>query len=643
MKKQHLKRLAALVLALVVAAGGSFWAWHWFRRAGETGPQGVYVPLLKEYPAPDPVRFDPPDPNPPPVVGYRPDPAHFAVDAATGTEFVKNIVVVYFAREATDAQKQAAMDAVGGSLAGQADIIGRRELEVAAENLADIETLCARLEAMPGVTGASPDRVVRLVPQQLPNDPFKASGFTTEATNKWWVGATRLPEAWDYNDETPGTVALGLLDATVFADHEEFDGGIAEMVTYYNDQEMYVPQPTGPNVSHATGIAGIMAAKANNSKGLAGVAWNAKVYGIDIYAQGATESVIYDGIAALLAKGVRAVNLSAGVMTDANPNGASDPAQDAATAAKNIAQMLRYGYSNFVVVQSAGNLRSDAYKNGLFCSVTPTNTQLSATEDVTPQMVCNRILVAGALEAAGSAYKQTYFSATGNQVSLYAPGRQLFLPAGNHAYQLTQGTSFSAPQVAAAAAWMLTLNPALDGGQVGALLKMEAVSPKAAQDRDDNSVSYRMLDTRRALDAAYCYPDLEPQLKPADNSPYEVSERVVKNITEKTKAVDFAAKVRAVGGTFGYAKENTRFAATGDAVTLLSPTGLVITYTLTVKGDLNGDGRADALDAQKLRLQLEGLWTPPYPDAVFTVAADFDGDGVVNAQDAQAIFENGMQ
>jgi uncharacterized repeat protein (TIGR02543 family) len=370
-------------------------------------------------------------------------------------------------------------------------MIGKWELQVEGETLEEIHALCAQLEGLPGVTAASPDRVIELVPQALPSD----------AQNLAWAQIDRLPEAWEaYSAQVTTPASIGMVDTGVRAAHEELAGVMNPITEVKNASYPQVP------ANHGTAVAGVMAAKAGNGKGGAGVAWNAQVASvcvIDSAGKSLSMVMIFDAIAEEIAQGANAVNMSLGVLSDTNPNGLTgeaiaDSAKETATFMK---ALLDYGYEDFVITQSAGNYAADAIANGVFASVTPENCGL---EPAAAQEVCDRILIVGALQQSGNLYELWGSSATGGQVSLCAPGVGITLPTAvsDSSYATFSGTSVAAPQVAATAAWMMAANQGLDGGEVGRLLKSAEISPLAVRPNGGNTAQYRMLDVKRAMDAA---------------------------------------------------------------------------------------------------------------------------------------------
>ena len=633
------KKILAFSLAATLTLTGGLFAWqwnNWFGRAGEEPPSAAM-----EYPRPDPIRFAPHDPNPPPVQNYGPDPADFRLDEATGEEYVKGIAVVMFERGATEAQQQAALAASGGEIVGRADMVGKWQLRVPEEDYASLLALCGRLKAMPGVVAAMPDHVTKAVLQAPPSaDPWTGrdnilnTNLNNVDGNALWAVTDRLPEAWKVFDGLAAQqVKLGMVDAGVSTSHDELSG-IVQNVTTING---FNPPPYSYTVTphgHAMGVAGIMAARANNNKGGAGVAWDAKVYAIDGVSAGGTEQVYYDSILAVVREGVNAVNFSLGIIDNNAGLSLAGQERHGKLAARNLLSMLSWGWTDFVIVQSAGNYNTNSIGNGYFASVTAEHAESEGLTEQEIAMVMNRILVAGSLEPNAGGYRQTYFSAHSGVNQVFAPGSLAFTAntGGDNSYQQFTGTSGSAPQLTATAGWMLALNPALDGGQAGALLKMEAVSPRDVRPYGGGAAVWRKLDCMRALAvAAARLESLQTGVEVSQAGQYII-------LSDKTAAAALLASLKPVNGSLVYDKAQTpQLAGTGDQIKLktLGDADLEILYTLVVKGDLNGDGRVDALDAQCLLGLEEGTWQLPYGEDIFDLALD--------GMSAQELFDRGME
>lgn len=198
------------------------------------------------------------------------------------------------------------------------------------------------------------------------------------------------------------------------------------------DDRWYDPVPFDEH-GHGTLVAGVIAATKDNGKGIAGLAYGARLRTIRAFdAIGNAEE---DDIAVALiyaaVNNVNIINMSFG-------DGVNSPLmQDAVAYAQEQGCLL---------VASAGN-------SGL------TSTQYPASY--------NGVIV---VAATNSKDLRAPFSSTGPVVSLSAPGQAVLTTSVNSRYRTVSGTSFSAPYVAAAAALVLEKNPTLHAHDVRGIL-----------------------------------------------------------------------------------------------------------------------------------------------------------------------------
>ena len=128
----------------------------------------------------------------------------------------------------------------------------------------------------------------------LPNDPCVGvweNDTADEPTkpNQWWLYAVNAPAAWRQVHGDDNQVAVAVLDTGIDFDHEDLKANIladyaydafrkAKMTDSIDDEEM----------QHGCHVAGIIAAEADNGKGIAGVSYNAKVLPIRVFHVGET-------------------------------------------------------------------------------------------------------------------------------------------------------------------------------------------------------------------------------------------------------------------------------------------------------------------------------------------------------------------
>lgn len=331
--------------------------------------------------------------------------------------------------------------------------------------------LVATLAADPNVEYAQPDTIVRPF-AAAPNDHF----YDLQWPHITGAGGMSVLKAWDVSQGEGSVVAV--VDSGIIS-HADLDANILpgyDMLSWPDmakDGDGRDPNPRdegdatyygqcGPgspaegDTWHGTHLAGIVAAVAGNKIGVAGIAPKAKVVPIRAlgvcggYSSDVADAVIWAAGGAVPgvptnANPARVVNLSLG-----GPGQCTAIYQDAFDFARS---------KGVSVVVSAGNNRINA------SGVEPAN--------------CNDVLVVGATARNGS---KAWYSNFGVNVDVVAPGGDMFGQALNgvvstqhsNDYFFKQGTSMSAPHVAAVAAMMYSVLPALTPAEVEQKVKATA-------------------------------------------------------------------------------------------------------------------------------------------------------------------------
>ncbi|WP_083850879.1 S8 family peptidase [Arthrobacter sp. TB 23] len=280
----------------------------------------------------------------------------------------------------------------------------------------------------------------------------------------------RVDSAWERS--TGAGVTVAVID-TGITEHSDLAGNIipgydfitSPQIAGDNDGRDSDPTDEGdqcnsdPSSWHGTHVAGTIGAVANNSQGIAGVAYDSQIQ--PIRALGACGGYTSDVAAATLwAAGgsvpglplnptpAKVINLSLG---------------GAGTCGTTFQTAINYANSqNAVVITAAGN------ENTFAKYTTPAN--------------CNNVVVVGATGREGN---KANYSNHGPEVDVSAPGGDastgrssailstLNSGAGpeTESYGYLQGTSMATPHVAGAAALMLSVDPSLTPAQVEAQLK----------------------------------------------------------------------------------------------------------------------------------------------------------------------------
>jgi hypothetical protein len=300
-----------------------------------------------------------------------------------------------------------------------------------------------------------------------PNAPRRALSSFDAQQDQWARGAIVAPTLPSPSPSVP----IGVIDDFVDSSHPDLAG----RVTYLNlTPGSAIAGPHGTMVASA-------AAGAANGSGVTGIFPAAPIVSYGVPAEfGCAESA--DGILALAAERVPIINASYG---SAN-----------ACYAEYAAISMAYA-SGTMVVAAAGN----EFQEGnpvIYPAAWPHVLSVAATN---------------------VSRRSAYFSTANAAIDVAAPGEDVPVAVPTamdtdgvaDGWTVTSGTSFAAPMVAGAAAWLKAARPELQNGQAAELLRRTADDVAApGWDRD---TGYGQINLQRALGAAV--PRVDP-LEPND-------------------------------------------------------------------------------------------------------------------------------
>lgn len=307
------------------------------------------------------------------------------------------------------------------------------EFEAVAEALSAIDLSDAEIEAEPNhIFYAS----------LSPNDPSYLSN------EQWGLNAENdididAPEAWDSRN-TAANITIAIIDTGIRLDHEDLAGNLwvnpGEFAGNSGDDDnnghiddihgYNALTPTGPPTDdngHGTHVAGIAGAIGNNSKGIAGVAWEVQLMAVKALnsdGKGSTSNIV-KGIDYAVENGAHIINASWGSESD------SVSISQAIERAKNKAILF---------VAAAGN---EGSSRASFPGRSP----------------LNNVITVGSVDQFGSS---SHFSNQSNtDVDIMAPGERILSTWHDapDAYSLQDGTSMAAPLVSGALALTLAQYP----------------------------------------------------------------------------------------------------------------------------------------------------------------------------------------
>ncbi|MFJ7077374.1 S8 family peptidase [Streptomyces sp. NPDC098781] len=421
------------------------------------------------------------------AVAQEPEPREAAVpaaqaEAAPGTPAERLIVGYKSGAAEAKSNKAAEADAAAkGKEAGE-DLDFRRRLGSGAalvdlgEHLTrtDVADVVAEYQADPQVAYVVPDRLNK--PLATPND--------TEYTKQWDLFETtagmNVPGAWDVATGSGVTVAvidtgyvthsdLGanivggydfISDATVANDGNGRDSNPADPGDWTAASECQSGEPAYDSSWHGTHVAGTIAAVTNNGKGVAGIAYGAKVSPLRVLGKcGGYDSDIIDAITWASGGTVSGVPANTNVAKVINMSLGGGGACTSATQSAINAAVNR----GTTVVVAAGNSNDNA------ANYSPAS--------------CNNVVSVAAADRQGN---RSYYSNYGSVVDIAAPGGETnsvtsngilsTLNSGAQApsaenYDYYQGTSMAAPHVAGLAALMKSANASLTPAQIESAIK----------------------------------------------------------------------------------------------------------------------------------------------------------------------------
>lgn len=286
-----------------------------------------------------------------------------------------------------------------------------------------VEASLAALEDSPWVLEAEPNYPIWAL-DRTPNDPA--------LPNQYALFAIRAPQGWAIENGSPN-IRIAVLDSGVDFNHPDLAGKLLPGFDFINIDA----DPQDDN-GHGTAVAGVAAAATDNSVGMAGVAWQARILPVKVL--GANGNGTYADVAAGIVwasyQGVQVINLSLG---GSNPSFTLEEAVEFAVS------------RGILLVAASGN-------NGSEGVLYPARY---------PQVV--------AVAATDQQNERPAFSTYGADVDLAAPGVQVYTTALGGGHSQRSGTSFAAPHVSGLAALLFSMPGQVTADQVRAAMESTAL------------------------------------------------------------------------------------------------------------------------------------------------------------------------
>ena len=429
-----------------------------------------------------------------------------AQDEETGLIFASNILLVYFADEASDADKAAVAQSVSGTVVGQDNFMNMQQLMVEPVTLEEASRISDQVEEdFPETVELAMFDLVLSADDDPFNDPWlDENGYGTEgwddsnpAGTNWGFEAIEATGAWELYGSEFKPIKVGVIEGGFNPNHEDLKGKIK--FTSKKDEKknsktlgkIETDYDSFEAIAHGDHVSGIISATPNNKKGITGVAPNTTIVG----GFSGMVSTIVNSVCATVEAGAKVVNLSLGLPAITQKELKKgiglqrklSEKQSARIACMSMSRLLAKGY-DFVVVQSSGNgvaitengkkpylTGCDAARNGLFATIDRGYQgdlyKVRGTTPVTLDEVLDRIMIVSSAYIQDGEYIRARFANAGAQVCISAPGGEI-LSCGSekNEYRTMSGTSQAAPYVAAVASLTWSANSNLTGAQVKSIL-----------------------------------------------------------------------------------------------------------------------------------------------------------------------------
>jgi subtilisin family serine protease len=340
-----------------------------------------------------------------------------------------------------------------------------------------------------------------------PNDPLQPK--------QWYLTDVRAFDAWSQRPSLP-LVRVAVIDSGIDANHPEFAGRIAL-------KKSFVGGSAGVDLEgHGTFVAGEIAAATDNGQGISGLAFSARLLVAKVVRDDGTIPDRAEARAIRWAADHRArvINLSFG--------GSRDPLSPRQDRFSRIEQRaIEYAVARgALVVASVGNGNDSPGMPWDFASYPAALPHVLGVSAYGPDgsvpAFSNRDRIYNDLAAPGAAMFSTF--PRGLTARSAGCGEQGYSSCASKPYRRAHGTSFAAPQVAAAAALLFSLRPKLTADQASYLLERTATDATAANgcvecmSGRDPLTGWGRLDVAAAVKAVQNYLPPRDRLEPNDDA-----------------------------------------------------------------------------------------------------------------------------
>ena len=198
------------------------------------------------------------------------------ISEVNGKKYVNNDILIFFKDGVKINEINNIINSIDGSIVGQVSELNEYQVKVKKSSLDELNNIISNLmnKYSNSIDFASVDYISKNT-SIIPDDPWGNDNKWDEENasgNNWGLEAIQAQSAWQYNnifDESVNKINMGVVDGGFDTTAEDFPDSYEK----FSNTNYDLPH------DHGTFVTSIMAAKANNNKGITGIVWNpGKIY-----------------------------------------------------------------------------------------------------------------------------------------------------------------------------------------------------------------------------------------------------------------------------------------------------------------------------------------------------------------------------
>lgn len=184
-------------------------------------------------------------------------------DISSRPAYAPNQLLVRFASGITEADRNIAIDNIGGTIVRPVSLSNTYLAELIPSRGATVESAISRASFVTNIVMVEPNYYV--YDFAIPNDLMWSQ--------QWNMRMINAPQAWDI-ERGSANVVVAVIDTGVSRTHPDLQGRLLPGYDFGSNDADPSPSQTYENAGHGTHCAGIIAAQGNNGIGVTGVCWN---------------------------------------------------------------------------------------------------------------------------------------------------------------------------------------------------------------------------------------------------------------------------------------------------------------------------------------------------------------------------------